>query len=132
MEYCKGIQKIEVFENDFVIKSSADGITNVEEIAWLKDKLVEISKNWEGKKWAYIADISKLQIVPTEVSSELIQLHVEIYNNGCVCVGFVEPEKAFISRQASVHNRMSNTGLQEGHFNSFEDALSWAKEIISL
>ena len=88
MEYCKGIQKIEVFENDFVIKSSADGITNVEEIAWLKDKLVEISKNWEGKKWAYIADISKLQIVPTEVSSELIQLHVEIYNNGCVCVGF--------------------------------------------
>lgn len=132
MEYCKGIQKIEVFENDFVIKSSADGITNVEEIAWLKDKLVEISKNWEGKKWAYIADISKLQIVPTEVSSELIQLHVEIYNNGCVCVGFVEPEKAFISRQASVHNRMSNTGLQEGHFNSFYDAFSWAKEIISL
>lgn len=131
MEYCKGIQKIEVFENDFVIKSSADGITNVEEIAWLKDKLVEISKNWEGKKWAYIADISKLQIVPTEVSSELIQLHVEIYNIGCVCVGFVEPEKAFISRQAAVHNRMSNTGLQEGHFNSFEDALSWAKEIIS-
>lgn len=132
MEYCKGIQKIEVFENDFVIKSSADGITNVEEIAWLKDKLVEISKNWEGKKWAYIADISKLQIVPTEVSSELIQLHVEIYNNGCVCVGFVEPEKAFISRQAAVHNRMSNTGLQEGHFNSFEQALAWAKELISL
>ena len=132
MEYCKGIQKIEVFENDFVIKSSADGITNVEEIAWLKDKLVEISKNWEGKKWAYIADISKLEIVPTEVSSELIKLHVEIFKNGCVCVGFVEPEKAFISRQAAVHNRMSNTGLQEGHFNSFEDALSWAKEIISL
>ena len=76
-------------------------------------------------------DISKLEIVPTEVSSELIKLHVEIFKNGCVCVGFVEPEKAFISRQAAVHNRMSNTGLQEGHFNSFDDAFSWAKEIIS-
>ena len=132
MEYCKGILKLEVFEDDFIVKSSADGITNVEEITWLKDKLIEISKIWPGKKWAYIADISKLEIVSTEVSSVLIQLHVEIFNNGCACIGFVEPEKAFISRQASVHNRMSNTGLQEGHFNSFEQALAWAKEIISL
>ena len=131
MRYCKGVQKIEVFEDDLIIKSSADGVTNVEEIICLKEKLLEISKKWKGKKWAYIADISKLEIVPTEVSSELIKLHVEIFKNGCVCVGFVEPEKAFISRQAAVHNRMSNTGLQEGHFNSFDDAFSWAKEIIS-
>lgn len=130
MRYCKGVQKIEVFEDDLIIKSGADGVTNVEEIIWLKEKLLEISKKWKGKKWAYIADISKLEIVPTEVSSELIKLHVEILKNGCVCVGFVEPEKAFISRQAAVHNRMSNTGLQEGHFNSFDDAFSWAKEII--
>lgn len=131
MGYCKGVQKIEVFEDDLIIKSGADGVTNVEEIIWLKEKLLEISKKWKGKKWAYIADISKLEIVPTEVSSELIKLHVEIFKNGCACVGFVEPEKAFISRQAAVHNRMSNTGLQEGHFNSFDDAFSWAKEIIS-
>lgn len=131
MRYCKGVQKIEVFEDDLIIKSGADGVTNVEEIIWLKEKLLEISKKWKGKKWAYIADISKLEIVPTEVSSELIKLHVEIFKNGCVCVGFVEPEKAFISRQATVHNRMSNAGLQEGHFNSFDDAFSWAKEIIS-
>lgn len=131
MRYCKGVQKIEVFEDDLIIKSGAYGVTNVEEIIWLKEKLLEISKKWKGKKWAYIADISKLEIVPTEVSSELIKLHVEIFKNGCVCVGFVEPEKAFISRQAAVHNRMSNTGLQEGHFNSFDDAFSWAKEIIS-
>ena len=75
MRYCKGVQKIEVFEDDLIIKSGADGVTNVEEIIWLKEKLLEISKKWQGKKWAYIADISKLEIVPTEVSSELIKLH---------------------------------------------------------
>ena len=51
MKYCMGIQVVEVFEEDYIIKSSADGVTNVEEIVWLKNKLIEIAKNWRGKKW---------------------------------------------------------------------------------
>ena len=47
MRYCKGVQKIEVFEDDLIIKSGADGVTNVEEIIWLKEKLLEISKKWK-------------------------------------------------------------------------------------
>lgn len=132
MEYCKGVQKIKVFEDQLIIWSAAEGCTNEEEIIWLKGKLIEISNKWKGKKWAYIADISKLAVVPTEVSSELIKLHVDIFNNGCACLAFVEAEDAFISRQASIHNRMSNIALQEGHFNSFEQAFSWAKKVISL
>lgn len=50
MKYCKGVQKIEVFEDDLIIKSGADGVTNVEEIIWLKEKLLEISKKMERKK----------------------------------------------------------------------------------
>jgi hypothetical protein len=41
-----GIQIVEVFEDDYIIKSSADGVTNVEEIIWLKNKLIEIAQNW--------------------------------------------------------------------------------------
>ena len=131
MKYCMGIQVVEVFEDDYIIKSSADGVTNVEEIIWLKNKLIEIAQNWRGKKWGYIADISKLQTVPTEVSAVLVNLHTEIFENGCSCVGFVEPINAFISRQAAVHNRLSDAELQEGHFHDFDEAFNWAKNIIA-
>jgi hypothetical protein len=131
MKYCMGIQVVEVFEDDYIIKSSADGVTNVEEIIWLKNKLIEIAQNWRGKKWGYIADISKLQTVSIEVSSVLVNLHTEIFENGCSCVGFVEPINAFISRQAAVHNRLSDAELQEGHFHNFEEAFNWAKKIIA-
>ena len=94
-------------------------------------KLIEIAQNWRGKKWGYIADISKLQTVSTEVSSVLVNLHTEIFENGCSCVGFVEPINAFISRQAAVHNRLSDAELQEGHFHDFDEAFNWAKNIIS-
>ena len=131
MKYCMGIQVIEVFEDDYIIKSSADGVTNVEEIIWLKNKLIEIAQNWRGKKWGYIADISKLQTVSIEISSVLVNLHTEIFENGCSCVGFVEPINAFISRQAAVHNRLSDAELQEGHFHDFDEAFNWAKNIIA-
>ena len=131
MKYCMGIQIVEVFEDDYIIKSSADGVTNVEEIIWLKNKLIEIAQNWRGKKWGYIADISKLQTVSIEVSSVLVNLHTEIFENGCSCVGFVEPINAFISRQAAVHNRLSDAELQEGHFHDFDEAFNWAKNIIA-
>lgn len=131
MKYCMGIQIVEVFEDDYIIKSSADGVTNVEEIIWLKNKLIEIAQNWRGKKWGYIADISKLQTVSIEVSSVLVNLHTEIFENGCSCVGFVEPINAFISRQAAVHNRLSDAELQEGHFHNFDEAFNWAKNIIA-
>ena len=126
-----GIQVVEVFEDDYIIKSNADGVTNVEEIIWLKKKLIEIAQNWRGKKWGYIADISKLQTVSIEVSSVLVNLHTEIFENGCSCVGFVEPINAFISRQAAVHNRLSDAELQEGHFHDFDEAFNWAKNIIA-
>ncbi|MBO5825490.1 MAG: hypothetical protein J6R03_02600 [Treponema sp.] len=131
MKYCMGIQVVEVFEDDYIIKSSADGVTNVEEIIWLKNKLIEIAQNWRGKKWGYIADISKLQTVSIEISSVLVNLHTEIFENGCSCVGFVEPINAFISRQAAVHNRLSDAELQEGHFHDFDEAFNWAKNIIA-
>ncbi len=131
MKYCMGIQVVEVFEDDYIIKSSADGVTNVEEIIWLKNKLIEIAQNWRGKKWGYIADISKLQTVSIEVSSVLVNLHTKIFENGCSCVGFVEPINAFISRQAAVHNRLSDAELQEGHFHDFDEAFNWAKNIIA-
>ena len=131
MKYCMGIQIVEVFEDDYIIKSSADGVTNVEEIIWLKNKLIEIAQNWRGKKWGYIADISKLQTVSIEVSSVLVNLHTKIFGNGCSCVGFVEPINAFISRQAAVHNRLSDAELQEGHFHDFDEAFNWAKNIIA-
>jgi len=131
MKYCMGIQIVEVFEDDYIIKSSADGVTNVEEIIWLKNKLIEIAQNWRGKKWGYIADISKLQTVSIEISSVLVNLHTEIFENGCSCVGFVEPINAFISRQAAVHNRLSDAELQEGHFHNFDEAFNWAKKIIA-
>ena len=131
MKYCMGIQIVEVFEDDYIIKSSADGVTNVEEIIWLKNKLIEIAQNWRGKKWGYIADISKLQTVSIEISSVLVNLHTEIFENGCSCVGFVEPINAFISRQAAVHNRLSDAELQEGHFRDFDEAFNWAKNIIA-
>ena len=131
MKYCMGIQIVEVFEDDYIIKSSADGVTNVEEIIWLKNKLIEIAQNWRGKKWGYIADISKLQTVSIEVSSVLVNLHTEIFENGCSCIGFVEPINAFISRQAAVHNRLSDAELQEGHFHNFDEAFNWAKNIIA-
>ena len=131
MKYSMGIQIVEVFEDDYIIKSSADGVTNVEEIIWLKNKLIEIAQNWRGKKWGYIADISKLQTVSIEISSVLVNLHTEIFENGCSCVGFVEPINAFISRQAAVHNRLSDAELQEGHFHNFDEAFNWAKKIIA-
>ena len=131
MKYCMGIQVVEVFEDDYIIKSSADGVTNVEKIIWLKNKLIEIAQNWRGKKWGYIADISKLQTVSIEISSVLVNLHTEIFENGCSCVGFVEPINAFISRQAAVHNRLSDAELQEGHFHNFDEAFNWAKNIIA-
>lgn len=131
MDYCKGVQRIEVFENEHIIKSTAVGVSSIEDTQWLKDKIIELSSKWKGEKWVYIADISKLEPVSIEVSLIFVQLHTEIYENGCVGIGFVEKKDVFTSKQASVHQKMSSSDLKEGHFSTYEEVHDWAISILS-
>ena len=123
-----GVQQIYVYSDKRVIKSGAVGTTNVEEVRWLGDKLLEYAKDWKECGWAYLVDIKEMEPVSSDVSKELIDLHKKLEEAGCIAIAFVDPDAFVIAAQAKKHQRKSKASSKEKHFRTEEEALVWLEK----
>lgn len=130
MKFTYGVQIVETIPGKRIIKSSAAGATNAEEVRWLTNKLVSTAAIWKASGWAYIVDISKMAPAAPEVSKELINLHTQLTAAGCKAMAFVEGSAFVLAAQAKEHQRQSHAIIKEGHFKTEADALKWIDTII--
>ena len=130
MKFTHGAQVVETITGKRVIKSSAAGATNVEEVKWLTNKLVATSAPWKTTGWAYIVDISKMAPATPDVSKELINLHSQLTAAGCKAMAFVEGAAFVLAAQAKEHQKQSHAIIREGHFRTEAEALKWVDTII--
>lgn len=125
-----GAQQIHVYSEKRVIKSSAVGATNVEEVRWLKDKMLEYAADWKDCGWGYLVGIEEMTPVDADVSKELIELHKKLEQAGCKAIAFVDPDAFVIAVQAKKHQRKSKASYKEKHFKTDEEAFAWLEKIL--
>ena len=130
MKFTHGAQIVETIPGKRVIKSSAAGATNAEEVRWLTSQLVSTAAPWKTSGWAYIVDISKMAPATPDVSKELVNLHTQLTAAGCKAMAFVEGGAFFLAAQAKEHQKQSHSVIKEGHFKTEADAIQWIDTII--
>jgi len=127
-----GTQQIHVYSDKRIIKSSAIGTTNVEEIQWLTEKMLGFSKEWNECGWGYLAGISEMTPVTPEVSDALVELHKKLELSGCKGIAFVDPDALVIALQAKKHQKKSKASYKEKHFKTEEEAMRWLEKLLSV
>ncbi len=126
-----GVQQIYVYSDERIIKSSATGSTNVKEIQWLSDNMINFASDWKEKGWGYICCIGDMTPVSNEESEALIVLHKKIEEANCKAIAFVNPATFVIGVQAKKHQKKSKAAYKEKHFKTEEEAKAWLKEILN-
>lgn len=125
-----GAQEVQVFTEKHIIKSSAKGETNVAEVRWLTELILESSSTWKEDGWGYVVGINDMTPVSSEVSKELVELHKKVEVAGCKAIAFIDPDAFVISMQAKKHQRKSKTSNKEKHFKTEEEAFSWVEKVL--
>ena len=125
-----GAQEVQVFPEKHIIKSSAKGETNVAEVRWLTELILESSSTWKEDGWGYVVGINDMTPVSSEVSKELVELHKKVEVAGCKAIAFIDPDAFVISMQAKKHQRKSKTSNKEKHFKTEEEAFSWVEKVL--
>lgn len=94
MEKTFGTQSVSTILGSRIVKSSAIGRTNIEEIEWLTETILAISTQWKGQSWGYLVDISHMAPVTNEESEALIKLHILVAQSGCNFLAFVDKNRS--------------------------------------
>ncbi len=132
-----GAQQIYVYEDKKIIKSTAVGSTNVEEIQWLAKSMLEYSKDWIDSGWGYLCCIGDMNPVTSEVSEELINFHKQLQQANLRGIAFVnphllsDPDSMVIDVQAKKHHKKSKASYKEKHFRTEEEGIEWLKKILN-
>ena len=130
MKLTYGVQTVETIFGKRIIKSSAVGATNADEVRWLIKQLMSLSMAWKAQGWVYMIDISKMAPASPEVSAELVELHKKLTAAGCKGMAFVEGAAFVLAAQAKQHQKQAHTVIQEGHFRTEADAIKWVDMIL--
>lgn len=113
-----------------IVKSSCVGKASVDDIKWLTSQLVTMGRQFGASGWVYIADISRMDPVAPDVSTELVTMTREIIKGGCKGIGFVSGTSFMLDAQAQAHQKQSNSSVPEGHFKTESEAIAWANGIL--
>ncbi len=126
-----GAQTVEVISGRKIVLSGAVGKTNVEELKWLTETVLNNAKDWKDG-WAYIADCSQMEPVSLADGKELVAMTQKFVEAGCKAFAFAEGSSVVLKAQAKRNTQRSETGVLEGHFATREEALDWLKEEVGI
>ena len=122
-----GAQSVEVISGRKIVLSAGVGKTNVDELKWLTQTVLDEAKAWKTSGWAYIADCSQMSpVTPTE-GGELVNMTKAFVEAGCKAFAFAEGTSIMLKVQAQKNTERSQTGVLEAHFATVEEALDWLK-----
>ena len=122
-----GAQTVERVVGRHVVVSKGVGKTNIDELKWLTETVLDEAKAWKSTGWAYVADCSQMDPVSPAEGGELVTMTKKFVEAGCKAIGFAEGKSLLLKVQAQKNTERSNTGIEEGHFATVEEALDWLK-----
>lgn len=132
MAFSQGTQSVEIVPGRRVIVSAGTGATNIEDLQWLGNTVLEQAKNWEKIGWAYIADCTMMEPVQPHEASELVSMTKKFVAAGCRAFGFAEGDATLLKIQAKSNTKRSETGVLEAHFTTVQEALDWVYETVHM
>ena len=122
-----GAQSVETISGRNIVLSAGVGKTNIDELKWLEETVLNEAKAWKSTGWAYIADCTKMEPVgPGEIGC-LVEMTKAFVDAGCKAFGFAEGDSLMLKVQTKKNTQMSETGVIEGHFATVEEVLEWLK-----
>ncbi|MBE5939060.1 MAG: hypothetical protein E7266_01565 [Lachnospiraceae bacterium] len=127
-----GAQTVETIQGRKIVLSSGVGKTNIDELKWLTETVLDEAKNWKSTGWAYIADCSQMSPVSPAEGGELVTMTKKFVEAGCKAFGFAEGKSIMLKIQAQKNTERSQTGVTEGHFQTVEEVLEWLKNDINI
>ena len=128
----KGAQTVDRVPGRNIIVSAGVGRTNIEELKWLTQTVITSASSWKNTGWAYVADCSQMDPVGPEEAAILVDMTKAFVAAGCKAFGFAEGSSIMLQIQAKKNTKMSNTGIPEGHFATFDEAVAWIKEAVNI
>ena len=127
-----GAQSVEVIPGRKIVLSAGVGKTNVDELKWLTQTVLDEAKAWKASGWAYIADCSQMSPVTPAEGGELVNMTKAFVEAGCKAFAFAEGTSIMLKVQAQKNTERSQTGVLEGHFATVEEALDWLKTEVKI
>lgn len=127
-----GAQSVEVIPGRRIVLSTGNGKTNVDELKWLTATVLESAAGWKSTGWAYIADCSQMEPVTPAESGTLVEMTKAFVEAGCKAFAFAEGFSVMLKVQAKRNTERSQTGIDEGHFATVEEALNWLKNTVNI
>lgn len=127
-----GAQSVEVIPGRHIVLSAGVGKTNIDELKWLTETVLDSAKLWKSSGWAYIADCSQMSPVSPAEGGELVIMTQKFVEAGCKAFAFAEGKSLMLKVQAQKNTERSQTGITEGHFATVEEALDWLKEEVNI
>ena len=115
-----------------IVLSAGVGKTNIEELKWLTDTVLQEAAAWKSSGWAYIADCSQMAPVSPAEGGELVTMTKKFVDAGCKAFGFAEGASIMLKIQAQKNTERSETGIIEGHFATVEEVLDWLKNEVNI
>ncbi len=132
MAKVNGAQSVEVIPGRKIVLSAGVGKTNIAELKWLSETILEEAKDWKTTGWAYIADCSQMDPVTPAESGKLVVMTQKFVEAGCKAFGFAEGGSVMLKVQAKKNTERSQTGVIEGHFATVDDVLKWLKDDVGI
>lgn len=127
-----GAQSVEVISGRQIVLSAGVGKTNVDELKWLTQTVLDEAKAWKSSGWAYIADCSQMKPISAAESGELVEMTKKFVEAGCKAFGFAEGKSVLLKIQAQKNTELSKTGVAEAHFATVEEVLDWLKNDVHI
>ena len=131
MTKVNGAQSVEIIPGRKIILSAGVGRTNIDEIKWLCEAVLESAAAWKSTAWAYIADCSKMNPVTPAEGGELVAMTKKLVEAGCTALAFAEGSSVMLKLQAQKNTQRSETGVLEGHFATVDEVLTWLKDEVN-
>lgn len=127
-----GAQTVETIPGRKIVLSAGVGKTNIDELKWLTQTVLDEAKLWKASGWAYIADCSQMSPVTPAEGGELVNMTKSFVEAGCKAFAFAEGSSIMLKIQAQKNTERSETGVAEAHFATVEEALDWLKEEVNI
>lgn len=132
MAKTNGAQTIQIIPGRKIVMSAAVGKTNVDELKWLSETVVNEATAWKTTGWAYIADCSQMHPISPAEGGVLVEMTKNFVAAGCKAFAFVEGKSIMLKAQAKKNTERSETGVLEGHFTTLEEALVWLEDEVKI
>lgn len=132
MAKVNGAQSVEVIPGRKIVLSAGVGKTNIAELKWLSETILEEAKDWKTTGWAYIADCSQMDPVTPAESGELVVMTRKLVNAGCKAFGFAEGGSVMLKVQAKKNTERSQTGVLEKHYATVDEVLKWLQNDVGI